>query len=60
MTSTTSIYLEAARFWYDKWKDELERKNFEEAERYFVIANRWKRRAKLEGMLSQICEARGI
>lgn len=45
-----------AAYWYSKFRLALSEKDFTEAEAYFQKFQYWKRRMKVNDMLTEICE----
>jgi hypothetical protein len=52
------VYDATASFWYSQFRISLGQKRFEEAEQFYLIFQFWKRRVKLDAMLTEICEAK--
>lgn len=50
------IQIKSLAFYYSKFRVALSDKQFEEAENYFKIFQFFKRRMKLDEMLSEICD----
>ncbi len=50
----------AMTFWYREWRKTLCQKHFEQAKESWKNYQLWKRREKIEEMLTQICEMKNF